>query len=610
MTSASNPVKGYSGIVAVDNAAAYQLVKLGGDSTGVFVGDSLRLRARVIDIYGNAVNGQTVFFTVQEGKRSPRGAAGRHRRERKGIALVQDRHGTRHEPVRASILDGDPEGLETQSFTVTTVPEHDRARHARLPGELLSGGRVVHGGRRGVRSVRQPDRYRFELAAAMRRASSDDEFRSGRDDAERGTLVVLRIRFRSADQPDPGAVARRRQPLGVERSPHDRPAPAYRIVEVRGDTLGVRVGAKVGLKARVSDAYGNAVPSEIVRFVITSNLGGSPILWDGTGAPKRRARPDRRDGRRGLQPHDRCARGDQFGFRLDSRRESSGARARRVFRRNGRGHDRAIRRSAGRIHEEGRRELRAPAHRLRSQRQRGDRGRHEPRGLGSNGSAVFSVNPATLTDGRATVTVYDNKAEKLVLRAQTLAGGALSSSDTITVTPGGSERRNHLRLDHSRLDNGERHEHFHDHDAADTRRVREHRRAGHPRAGDAEPRIRGERGQGSLDAAYRRAADRVERRRLGVHQIGERRPALSTVPFQSVTGSASGMANVPFMPAPSCAYAGYLTPRYLVPTQPASFRCSVANGSATGLYLTTQSRISFADSASNTYEAHLAAPVF
>ncbi|MDD4858488.1 MAG: Ig-like domain-containing protein, partial [Candidatus Krumholzibacteria bacterium] len=228
--------------------------------------------------------------------------------------------------------------------------------------------------------------------------------------------------------------------------------------------------------------------------------------------------------------------------------------------------------------------------------------------LGSNGSAVFSINPATLSNGRTTVTVRDNKAEKLLLRAQTIGGGAASWSDTITVSPevpSGTITFASIVPD-SITANGT------SITAITTQPVRDaygnvvaqgtlvtvSPSLGTVQSEDKDSGLSGVQRQTESNGA------------VSVFIKSSASSGVSTITFQSVTGSASGSATVPFMPAPSCAYAGYLTPRYLIPTRLVQFRCSIANGRATGLYLSTQSKISFSDSTSHKYEAHLAAGVF
>jgi hypothetical protein len=609
VASAVNPVKGYSGLVTVDNAIAYQLVKLGGDSTGVFVGDSLRLRARVLDIYGNAVNAQTVFFTVQQGSghlQAPQAVT-----DANGAVSLWFRTDTLRgtNRARASILDANPEGLETQSFTVSTVPRSAIARVTlALPGNSFQAGESFTG------DVAAYDQY-----GNLIDTDSSSQLRCV---AQRPTIafvpgvMTLAAGRSSFSASDPLAGFNRIRVLSLAGDSLSdwsdllaiRPGPAYRIVEVRGDTLGVSVGAKVGLKARVSDAYGNAVPSEIVRFVITSSLGGSPSLWDGTGAPGDglvltdatgaavcSLTTDTHAGNNTVSASILDAYPPALERVVFSVGTAAGTIARFDVLPDG------YTKTAGQIFA-----LQIIAYDLSGNEATQDDTSRVI--LFSNGSAVFSVNPVTLTDGRAAVTVRDNKAEKLVLRALTLAGGALSSSDTIsvrpevpsgaitffsiipgTITANGSSvstiTTNPVRDVYGNI-------------VAPGTLVRVTPSLGSVGSEDKDP---------STPLTVERQTESSGA--VSVFIRSGTTSGLSAVQFQSLTGSAGGTANVTFAPPPACAYAGYLTPRHLVPTQPASFRCSVANGSPTGLNLTTQTSISFADSASNTYEAHLVLPV-
>ncbi len=609
VASAANPIKGYSGVVAVDNAAAYQLVKLGGDSTGVQVGDSLRLRVRVADSYGNAVNGQTVFFTVQEG--GGRLAAPQAVTDGNGNASLWFRTDTLQgtNRVRASILDANPEGLETQSFTVTTVPKSAIARVSlELPGVSFQAGESFTG------NVAAYDEYgnlidtdsSSQLRCVARRTTM--AFVPGVM-----TLAAGRSSFSASDSTAGFNRIRVLSLAGDSLSEWSdlitiRPGPAYRIVEVRGDTLGVPVGSKIGLRARVSDEYGNAAPSEIVRFVITSNLGGSPSLWDGTGAPGDglvltdatgaavcSLTTDTHSGVNSVSASILDANPPALERVLFTVGTAAGSIARFDVLPDG------YSKTAGQSFA-----LQLIAYDLDgNEATQDDTSRVN---LASDGSAVFSVNPVTLTNGRAAVTVYDNRAEKLVLRAQTLAGGALSSSDTITVRPAvpsgaitffsivpGTITANGSSVS-----------------TITTNPVRD--AYGNIVATGSLVRVTPSLGSVGSEDKDPSTPLTVERQTessgaVSVFIRSGTTPGLSAIQFQSLAGSAAGTANVAFAPPPACAYAGYLAPRYLTPTQPATFRCSAANGSATGLNLTTQTFISFADSASNIYDAHLAAPV-
>jgi hypothetical protein len=378
---------------------------------------------------------------------------------------------------------------------------------------------------------------------------------------------------------------------------------------VRGDTLGVHVGSKVGLKARVRDAYGNAVPSEIVRFIITSNLGGSPSLWDGTGAPGDglvlsdatgaaacSLTTDTHAGINTVSASILDANPPALERVLFSIGTAAGTIARFDVLPDG------YAKTAGQSFA-----LQLIAYDLDGNEAADDDTSRVV--LGSNGSAVFSVNPVTLTNGRATVNVHDDRAESLVLNARTLGGGALSYSGAIAVSPEvpsgpitfASIVPDSITANGTSLS------------AITTQPVRDLygnvvRPGTFVRVTPSIGAVASDDQDPSTPLTYERQT--AANGAVSVFIRSASAPGVSTVAFQSVIGSALGNATIPFMAAPSCAYAGYLTPRYLIPTQPESFRCSIANASATGLYLNTQSRISFADSSAHTFEAHLAAPSF
>ncbi|MGD1047974.1 MAG: Ig-like domain-containing protein, partial [Candidatus Krumholzibacteriaceae bacterium] len=610
VTSAANAVKGYSGIVAVGHATAYRLVKIAGDSTGVSVGDSLRLRAQVVDIYGNAVNGQTVFFTVQQG--SGHLAAPQAVTDASGGVSLWFRTGTVRgtNVARASILDGAPPELETQSFTVTTVPKSTIASVTLA----IPGGTSYHAGDVFAGNVAAYDQYNnlidTDSSSRLRCVArhSTMSFVPGVMTLSSGTASftasdtlagVNRIRVLSLAG---DSLSDWSGPLTIQ------PASAYRIVKVRGDTLGVQVGAKTGLKARVSDRYGNAVPAETVTFVITSNLGGSPSLWDATGVP-----------------NDGIVLSDAMGAAVCSLTTDSHAGTNTVSASILDASPPALERvqfsvgtTAGTIARfdvipDGYSKkaaqnfsLQLTAYDLSNNVATAD---DTSRVLLGGGSAVFSINPVTLSHGQATVTVHDNKAESLILSAQTLGGGALSHSAAITVSPevpAGAIAFASIIPD-SITANGtslsaitsQPVKDAYGNVVAPLTLIRVTPSLGTVASDDQDP---------STPLTYERQTGATGA--VSVFIRSSSSPGTSTVAFQSVTGSASGNATLHFMPPPACAYAGYLTPRYLVPTHPATFRCSVTNGSPTGLNLTTASSISFADSSSHVYQAYLAAPAY
>ena len=610
VTSASNAAAGYSGAIAVDNAAAYLLAKIGGDSAGVAAGDSLRLRARVFDAFGNAVDGQNVFFTVQEGDgrvSSPLAVT-----DASGAAWVWFRtdtiRGTNR--VRAAILDANPEGLETQSYTVATIPrsEVDRVELA-LSGTSFRAGEIFAG------NVAAYDVYGnlidtdsgTQLRPAALRASVDFN-------PEIMTLEAGRSSFAAFDSV---AGANRIEILSLAgdtlsapgASYTIAPAQAYRITEISGDTAGVTVGAGVELRVRVRDRYGNAVAGEIVRFQITSNLGGAPALWDGTGAPNDGIVLTGAGGAAScfLVTDPNAGLNTVTASILDADPPAlervvfevgtiAGTIARFDVVPDG------FAKKAGESFA-----VQIVAYDLNGNVAADDDTTRVD--LGSDGSAAYAVNPVVLSGGRATANASDTVAERLVLRARTLAGGATSYSDTIVVSPEApsgviafaSVTPDTITANGTSVS------------SITTRPIRD--MYGNVVSPGTLVRVTPSLGSVGSDDQDPSTPDTKERRTeasgaVSVFIRSASSPGASNVVFQSLSGSAAGTASVIFAPPPSCFYAGYLTPRHLVPTEAVELRCSAANVSATGVSLATATTISFADSAGHAYEAHLAAPMY
>ncbi len=610
VSSVSNAVKGYSGAVSVGNAAAYQLVKIGGDSSGVAVGDSVRLAARVLDAYGNTVDGHSVFFTVQEGGgaiSSPLAVS-----DAAGVARAWFRTDTLcgTNRARAAILDASPEGLETQGFTVTTVPRSAIDRVAlSLPGTSFTAGEMftcevaaydVYGNlidtdsSTGLRAVAERASIDFtpDVMTLLAGVSSFTAFDST---AGANRIAVLSL---AGDTLAPWSAE-----IAIE------PAAAYRVVEVNGDTSGVIAGASVDLRARVTDRYGNAAPDEIVRFQVTSDLGGSPVLWDGTGAA-----------------NDGLVLTDAGGAALCALTTDANAGVNSV--------SASILDASPPLLEQvvfdvgtiagtiarfdvipdgfAKKAGESFAVEIIAYDGYGNEAFDDDTTrvlLASDGSATFAVNPVTLSAGRATASARDTVAELLVLRARTLAGGATSYSGTITVSPEAPSGAIGIATvipdtitangtSTSAISTGAIRDVYGNVVAPGTL-VRVTASAGTVISEDKDPSTpltveRQTEASGAVSVFVRSATS----------------PAVSTVEFQSVTGSAVGSVAVVFAPAPVCLYAGYLAPRHLLPTEPAQFRCSTSNTSPTGTYLSTATTISFADSLGHVYEAHLAAPAF
>jgi len=603
------PVTRCSAPVSVGSAGAYQIVKVSGDSTGVAVGDSVLLRAAVYDLYGNAVQSQPVSFSVQTGSgHVPAGplltnAAGRV------TAWFRTGTATGTNAARAAILDGNPEGLETAAFTVTTVPRDSIARVAlAVDGSVFAAGQSFGG------DVSAFDRYdnlittdsHSQLRCVARGATmsfvppvmtlSAGEAAFSASDTKAGTTAI-RVLSLAGDSLSPWSPS-----ITI------LPASAYQVFKVSGDSTGVTAGGTAPLVTRVRDQYGNPVPSETVRFAITSNLGGTPSLWDNVGSPN--------DGivvtdAAGLAS---CVLTTDVNAGLNTVSASildanPPARERVLF---------SVTTGAGSI---ARYDVIPDGFSKKAGQSFGlDLTGYDANGnvavgdnttvvaLGSNGAAVFSSNPVTLSSGRAHVTVYDNTAQRLVLRAETSGGGALSYSDTIVVSPEvpGSPITFATVAPSTITANGS------SLCAITTNPVRDV--YGNVVAPGTLVRVSPSIGAVQSEDQDPSTPATVERRTeatgaVSVFIRSALTPGVCSVLFQSLTGTASGTAAVTFAAPPACSYAGYLSPRHLVPTNPAQFRCSIANASATAVTLGTQTAISFSDSVGDVYDAHLPASV-
>ncbi|MCK4235934.1 MAG: hypothetical protein KAX38_02365, partial [Candidatus Krumholzibacteria bacterium] len=279
-------VVGFSDVINVDHANAYQIVKLSGDSTGVTAGDSVLLNARVFDPYGNRVDAQAVSFSVQRGN----GGLAASQQFSNGAGYVSVMFGTGttagSNRVRAAILDGSPEGLETQIFEITTLPVDSIAYvDLSIAGSSFEAGEWFNLG------VDVYDKFdNLIVTDDTTRLIPVSEFPSIDFSPDTLTLNSGHASFTACDT----VMGTNRVAVlssgGDTLAPFSAlltidHAPVYRIVEISGDTTGVISGTKTELKVRVSDRYENPVDDEITRFTITSNLGGSPSLSDGTGAP-------------------------------------------------------------------------------------------------------------------------------------------------------------------------------------------------------------------------------------------------------------------------------------------------------------------------------------
>ncbi len=606
----STSVMGYSGIITIDHAPAYRIVKISGDSTGVAAGDSVPLSARVLDYYDNRVNEQTVSFTVQEGNGGL--AATQRSSDTDGEVSVMLGTGTvaGTNRIRAAILDGSPEGLETQTFEITTIPR-DSVAYV----DLAVGGTSFVAGQVFDCEIDAFDVHDNLITTdSSTRLVPVSEFPSIVFNPDTVTLSAGEASFTAYDTVmgtnriavvslSGDTLAPWSQAIGIDH------APAFRITEVSGDTTGVISGESTELKARVRDVFGNPVDQEIVYFNIISDLGGTPSLWDGNGDPNDGITATGVEGSAVCSLTTDTNAGDNIvsASILDgdppSRERvefsvgtSAGSISRYVILPDG------YTKRAGESFNVG-----IIAYDLNDNIAYGDDTTIVE--LGSDGSAAFSDNPVQLSNGSAVVVASENASGPLVLNARTQGGGAYSESDTVTIEPEdpfGTIAMESILPDTITANGTSRL-------SITTLPITD--AYGNVVSVGNIIAVIPERGRVTSDDMDPLTPDVVEREtgiygKVSVFIESSTETGVDSVYFSSREGSADGYAVLFYAPPPSCAYGGYLSPRIVVPGEPVQFRCSLTNSSVTGLYLDAESGISFSDSIGNRFDAELGSSVF
>ncbi|HSG29055.1 MAG TPA: hypothetical protein VLA34_11285, partial [Candidatus Krumholzibacterium sp.] len=433
----ASPVTGVTDIISVGNAPAYQIVETGGDSTGVAAGDSILLRACVYDIFGNTVSGESVSFSILSGGG---GLAASQRFTRSdGTTSVSYRTGTTAglNRVRAAILDGKPEGLETQIFEVSTEATGGIS-YVTLD---IDGSSFAAGEPFGC-EVRAYDSFDNLLvtdsSSRLIPVSMTGSVTFLPDTLTLSAGVTSFTAFDTVMGTNELAIETL---AGVQLSAWEGPidisaADAYRITKVSGDTTGVISGDTASVTVRVRDLYGNPVSGEVVRFTVNSDLGGSTTLIDGTGAPGDGLVATGADGSASCSlVTDTNAGVNLLEAAILDGEPAAREKAQFSIVTTAGNISRYVLTTADHVHTAGDHfDVLITAYDLNNNIAYGDFTTVVD--LGSDKTAVWDSNPVTLSNGSVTVGVTETLAGRLVLSAETSGGGALSYSDTITVRPG------------------------------------------------------------------------------------------------------------------------------------------------------------------------------
>ncbi|MDZ7860211.1 MAG: Ig-like domain-containing protein [Candidatus Krumholzibacteriota bacterium] len=597
-----------SDTINVDHTQAYQIIEIAGDTTSVTAGDSVIIRSAVEDVYGNRVGGEPVSFAVLEGGGNLQSA--QETTDSAGTTSVTYYTGEYAglNRVRAAILDGYPEGLETRVYEISTVADNVISYV-----DLVVGGSSFEAGQ--VFSC-QASAYDHNDNLIV----SDDTTKlipvaeSSGMLFSQDTLVLSggEVSFTAVDTIAGDNRISIESLAGEVLSPFGSyltisPAPAYNIAKINGDTTGVISGDTIELKVSVTDKYLNIVPGEIVHFIITTNLGGTPVLIDDNGDPGD-----------GLDISDSTGTA-ACSLVTDINAGTNGVAA-TILDGDPPSRERTdfnVSTTAGNIsryeistgnytHTAGNNfDVEIVAFDMNDNIAYGDDTTQVE--LSSDGSALFSNDTLVLSDGSATVIVHDNIAERVVLSARTLGGGALSFSDTLTIDPdipSGTIGIYSVIPDTITADSRST-------SAITTDPITD--TFGNIVQEGTQITVSVTDGLISSDdmntslAGVQRVSGSTGR--ISVFTRSSGTPGDVTVAFNSVEGSAAGSANLVFAPQPQCQYGGYLAPAVIVPDSSAAFKCLIENVSPTGVNIDGSSRISFSDGVS-TFSAALGSSYF
>ncbi len=589
----------YSDTINVVSAAAYRIVRYltPADTSGVAAGDSVLLRVQVLDPFDNPVSDYPVKFTRLEGDGSP--ADDTLNTDGSGVAGLWFTTGTTVglNRVRAWILNGDPAGLETQEFSINTVPRTD-IDHVEL---VLSGDKSYVAGEEFTVEIRAYDSYGNLITTDSTTQlipladSASVAFFPDIVTLDHGYAIVTaadtvkgtnRIAVALADAPsDP--LEQWSEWYTVDN------AAAYTILKISGDETPIVAGGDTVLVAAVEDRYGNRVDGEFVVFQITSDLGGDPSLSnDGfvfTGGDGTAACTLTTDANAGINTVKATIQaGDWVIFSVETvagniysysvTPDGFAYKAGESFGITIVGYD-----------EHGNQAFDDYSTVVR---------------LSSNtGSTVFPDSLVTLQGGSVRIdSVIETKAGGLTITAQTEGGGPSATSGVITISPevpGGTIQFQSVNPP-TVTANGIRKS------LVTTKPVTDE--YGNVVETGSLITVTTSIGEVASEDADLGIPD-VQRTTgpAGVVTASVLSETADTakVHFESVEGTASGDTFVVFAPMPSIVYDGYISPGVIVPDDIVQFRCGVRNESTTGVTLYgSQSSISFGDSP-NRYVAQL-----
>ncbi len=598
----STSVVGVSGVVDIGHAPAWQIVEVSGDTTGVAAGSLVLLSMRVLDSFGNPVGGETVSFSILEGG----GGLG----ALQGVTGVDGMTSVSYTTgviagtnrVRAAILDGNPEGLETREFVIETVPQGAIAYVLLdITGDTFEAGEefTVHVTAYDLNNnpITTDNSTRLiPVAQTLSVVFNPDTLQLSSGEASFTATDTVMGTNRIFIEELSGVTRGGSSDLTITAGP------AYELVKVSGDTTGVISGDTTEVLVRVADMYGNPVQNETVRFLITSNLGGSPSLIDETGAPGDGLVLSAANGTAAC----RLVTDTNYGTNNVLTTILDGTPERETATFDVETTAGTIQRytlvPVGTIHTAGESfDVEITGYDLNDNVAEGDFTTVVD--LGSDGTAVWAENPVTLNNGRYTVSVSENAAGPLVLHAETQGGGALSNSETIMIVPElpsgdiwiASINPDTITADGMSQSAIETEPVFDIYGNVVPERtlVTVSTTGGSVASEDldlTEPGVQRETAQNGVVSVFVRS---------GIT------PGDYDVDFASVEGSATGDTVLTFAPPPAVAYADSIYPIYAVPGSDLHFSVRMTNTSPTRVLLGAASKISFSDGIGHEFEAEL-----